>query len=145
MKREYSARIDIDAPAMRVWEVLVDLRGYPAWNPFTPRAESTLEVGAPVTLHAQLGKRLVRQVDVVLTVEPGRELAWGKHMGHRRMLDAVRRQILTARPGGGCTFTSTDRLDGLLAPLVDRLYGRAIDAANTAMVHALKARVEASA
>ena len=38
----------IDAPAKLVWEILLDMPHYGAWNPFCVQAESTLDLGAPV-------------------------------------------------------------------------------------------------
>ncbi|UCE85470.1 MAG: SRPBCC family protein, partial [Deltaproteobacteria bacterium] len=48
------AEIEIDAPIERVWRILTDLDRYADWNPFTPRVESTLRIGAPVHLYVRL-------------------------------------------------------------------------------------------
>ena len=40
-----SAEVDIAAPIEQVWDILVDLEQYQAWNPFTYRVESSLNVG----------------------------------------------------------------------------------------------------
>src|SRR5476651_2401618 len=45
-----SIRIEIDAPASVVWDVLVDLPKYGEWNPFCVKCISTLEMGAPVVM-----------------------------------------------------------------------------------------------
>ena len=60
------AEIEIDAPPERVFDILVDLEAYPDWNPFTPRVESSLEIGAPVHLHVRLrGQKLSHRVEYV--------------------------------------------------------------------------------
>ncbi|MFD2272720.1 SRPBCC family protein [Undibacterium arcticum] len=45
-----SVKVQINAPASLVWDVLVDLDNYPQWNPYTVKVESTLEMGEPVNL-----------------------------------------------------------------------------------------------
>ena len=46
-----SERVEIEAPASFVWDVIVDFSSYEEWNPFTVRVEAVLELGAPVVLH----------------------------------------------------------------------------------------------
>ena len=45
-----SVTVEIDAPAGFVWDVLVDYRRYPEWNPYTVAADSSLELGARIDL-----------------------------------------------------------------------------------------------
>ena len=45
-----SVTVEIDAPAAFVWDVLVDYRRYPEWNPYTVAADSSLELGARIDL-----------------------------------------------------------------------------------------------
>jgi uncharacterized protein YndB with AHSA1/START domain len=46
-----SERVEIDAPASFVWDVIVDFDRYSDWNPFTVRVDAKLEMGHPVVLH----------------------------------------------------------------------------------------------
>ena len=39
MSKELISAIEIEAPAEKVWESLIDFTAYPAWNPFITRAE----------------------------------------------------------------------------------------------------------
>ena len=48
------AEIEIDAPPDDVFDILTDLDRYAEWNPFTPRIDSTLELGAPVDMRVRL-------------------------------------------------------------------------------------------
>jgi hypothetical protein len=45
-----SETFDIEAPASVVWGILVDMESYGEWNPFCIKADSTLEMGAPVNM-----------------------------------------------------------------------------------------------
>ncbi|MBK8993678.1 MAG: SRPBCC family protein, partial [Gammaproteobacteria bacterium] len=72
-----SITIEIDAPAAIVWEVLTDLPDYNHWNPMCVRAESTLQLGAPIRMklvnYANPGT-LIPVVEYVCAVEPQRLL-----------------------------------------------------------------------
>ena len=45
--------VDIDAPGDRVWQVLTDLNGYRAWNPFLTSASGTIAPGNTITIAAK--------------------------------------------------------------------------------------------
>ena len=45
-----SIRVEIDAPASLVWDILLDMPRYPEWNPFCVECSSTLEMSAPVNM-----------------------------------------------------------------------------------------------
>ena len=53
MSKELASSIDIEAPAQKVWDLLVDFAAYPTWNPFITRAEGRIEVGGRLTLRMQ--------------------------------------------------------------------------------------------
>ena len=73
-----SARVEIDAPASLVWEVLLDLPRDGEWNSFDPRIESTLRLGDPVHVEARIAGtgRSVRVSEILVAIEPERRLAW---------------------------------------------------------------------
>jgi hypothetical protein len=77
------SEIEIDAPADLVFRILTDLPGYTRWNPFTPRAVSTLEIGAPIDMRVRLMPFYTRgQREFVSELSPlRRRVAWGMHMG----------------------------------------------------------------
>ena len=144
MPRSISAEIDIDAPVDRVWDILVDLASYPAWNPFTTHVESTLRVGDPARLTVQMrpDKEIV-QVETVSAFEPGHKLCWGMKLLGRRILAANRCQVVTALDRGRTRYYTEDAFRGALVPLVHRLYGADIQRGFTGIARALKARAEA--
>ncbi len=43
--RTFSARVDIDAPAEQVWDVVTDFKSYGLWNPLLSKVEGDLVVG----------------------------------------------------------------------------------------------------
>jgi hypothetical protein len=121
------AEVEIDAPIERVWEILNDVDRYGEWNPFTPRVESTLQIGAPIRLHVRLvGRRLMRRVEFVTRNAPY-TLGWEMKMGARFLLYAERVQVLTAIDEDRTRYRTADCFTGWLRPLVLGLFGKAME------------------
>ena len=136
------AEIEIDAPLARVREILGDLAAYPEWNPFTPRAESTLRVGDPIRLRVRLvGDRLIDRVETVTAAEPKR-LCWSMKMGGRFLLAAERCQVLTPLEDGRTRYVTEDRFRGILTPFVMLFFGAAMQRGFDDCALALKKRAE---
>lgn len=57
MMKEIIATIGIDAPAERVWAVLLDLPSYPDWNPFIVGLSGDAKVGQVLKAHARIPGR----------------------------------------------------------------------------------------
>lgn len=110
--------IRIDAPAGLVWEVLTDVERYGEWNPFTPQVRTDFRIGSPAHLLVKMGPAKVRITETVSAFEEPRLIAWGKTFGARWLLAAVREQHLEPLSETTCRYHNTDRLTGLLAPLV---------------------------
>ncbi|MGV9779607.1 SRPBCC domain-containing protein [Streptosporangium sp. NPDC003464] len=123
----------IDATPAQVWEVLTDLRNWPAWAP----DYEVLELGemAPgADFHWRLGKVRIRSRFAV--VAPGRELTWsGVVFGYK----AVDQQVLEALPDGRTRVTMRESLAG---PLVSLFFGAdKLRAGHDRYLAALKAEV----
>ena len=146
MARSVRAEIEIEAPIDRVWQILNDLQAYAEWNPFTPRVESSLQIGEPVHLHARMiGERLLHRVEWVTRNEPTsgtRALCWEMKMGARFLLHAERCQTLTALNDRRTHYVSEDSFTGLLTPLVMGLFGRAMKRGFEDCAKGLKQRAE---
>ena len=110
--------IRIDAPAGLVWQVLKDVERYGEWNPFTPQVRTDFRIGSPAHLLVKMGPAKVRIAETVSAFEEPRLIAWGKTFGARWLLAAVREQHLEPVSEASCRYHNTDRLTGLLAPLV---------------------------
>ena len=110
--------IRIDAPAGLVWQVLTDVEKYGEWNPFTPLARTDFKIGSPAHLLVRMGPAKVRITETVSAFEEPRLIAWGKTFGARWLLATVREQHLEPVSEASCCYHNTDRLTGLLAPLV---------------------------
>src|SRR5437899_1889011 len=79
--RAIESRIDVGAPAERVWMVLTDFAAYPTWNPFITSIEGKLEIGSRPRVRIQPpGKSGMTFRPTIVEVAPPRELRWIGHL-----------------------------------------------------------------
>ncbi|HYC56889.1 MAG TPA: SRPBCC domain-containing protein [Candidatus Binatia bacterium] len=137
------AVVDIDAPVERVWSILTDFARYQEWNRFTPSVACAGKVGDPVLMQVCFpGRRPMRQRETLNVFEPPQRLAWGMRMGINAFLVANRYQILEPLDGHRTRYTTVDYLSGALAPLVEALYGRDMEAGFALAAAGLKQAAE---
>ena len=136
--------IDIEAPAERVWEILMDVEKYGDWNPFTPRVDTSFEIGSPVDLYVNMGPVKIKQPELIQAVDPPRLLAWGMTMGAHFLLFTRREQRLVTTGSASCRYETGDAFSGLLTPLIMLLCGRLIRRGFNDVARALKAHAEAT-
>ena len=141
-----AAKIDVEAPPDRVWDVLTDFPSYPQWNPFMFSVEGTAEAGAHLRIGMQRrGGMVLRFGAQVVVADPPRELAWtGEGLrGHwPGLVRGDRRVVIEPLASGGSRVEMLTTFTGALAPLMGWLerYREAFDE----MEAALKARAERS-
>jgi len=144
--RDLQVRTDpirIGAPAGLVWKVLTDVERYGEWNPFTPHVRTDFEIGSPAHLLVRMGSAKVRITETVSAFEAPRLIAWGKTFGARWLLAAVREQHLEPVSETSCCYHNTDRLTGVLAPLVLLCSGGYMRVGFTGVGEGLKRQSEA--
>src|SRR2546426_296480 len=99
---ELRTEIEIDAPAERVWAVLLDFERFPDWNPFIRSIRGQALVGSRLeVLLGASGTRPMRFRPTVKAVVPNRELRWLGRLGLPRLFDresAYDRESLRDRP-----------------------------------------------
>lgn len=128
--------IDIAAPTEVVWDVLTDLEGHAAWDPFVVEAAGDVRPGARLRLRiVPPGSRgMVFRPRVVEVVE-GRSFAWLGRLGVRGLFDGLHRFELQPLPGGRTRLVQSETFRGVLVPLLRRTLAsseqgfRALDAA----------------
>lgn len=138
--------VEIEAPASVVWQVLVDMPRYNEWNPYCVRAESTLEMGAPVNM------TLVDYVnpghvgpwcEYICAVEPEHLLSWQYHPTPDFPYEARRDQVITPLGPERCRYISTDAFTGENAQHVMTFVQVWVKRAFDDTARALKQRAEA--
>ncbi len=143
MSAQLRTEIEIRATPARVWEVLTDFAAYPDWNPFIPRIDGPVAVGA--RLDARLrppGGRGMRLRPTVLAATPAQELRWLGHLGVPGLFDGEHGFRLEPLGPDRVRFVQEERFSGLLAPFVLRFVERGTRQGFEAMNRALKARAE---
>jgi hypothetical protein len=140
---------NIDAPAERVWAVILDLDKYPEWNPYTIAMKSTLKVGEPmvmtVKMTADLTIEQTEYIRVLQSDETGHKACWGIDTESPEFNSGERCQWLEPLPSGGTHYITEDLIEGTANPLVTALFGDAVQVGFDAVASALKARVESLA
>ena len=142
MSKELASAIDIEAPAQKVWELLVDFAAYPTWNPFITRAEGPIEVGGRLTLRMQpVGGSAVMLRPTVVEVVDGHRLRWRGRVGVRGLFDADHLFIVEPH-GAGSRLVQQEHFSGLLVPFFQRSLDRGTLPAFREMNAALKDQAE---
>ena len=116
-------RIQINAPIDFVWGVLTEVEKYGEWNPFTPQARTDFKIGSPAHLRVRMGPARMKITENVCAFEKPRLIAWTKTFGANWFLLAVREQHLEPVSETSCNYHNTDRLTGVLAPIVLLFWG----------------------
>jgi hypothetical protein len=121
------AEVEIYAPIDHVWRVLTNIEGYGDWNPFTPKVETTLEIGDPIHLCVRLvGNFTLNRVETVTRNQPY-TLGWDMKIGSHILLYAERVQVLTPIDEGRTHYMTEDCFTGWLRPVVLGLFGRSME------------------
>ena len=116
-------RIQINAPIDFVWDVLTAVEKYGEWNPFTPQVRTDFKIGSPAHLLVRMGPSRMKITESVSAFDEPRLIAWSKEFGTLRLLFAMREQHLEPVTETSCSYYNTDRLTGVLAPLVLLCFG----------------------
>jgi hypothetical protein len=116
MKR-FTASIEINAPADRIWTILTDAKSYPSWNSTVDKVDGEIAAGQKVTVYAKAtpGRAFPLKVS---TFEPATRMIWsgGMPLG---LFTGARTYTLTPK-GKAVSFTMTEEFTGLMAPLITR-------------------------
>ncbi|MFZ4661457.1 MAG: sulfatase-like hydrolase/transferase [Caldilineaceae bacterium] len=138
-QRVYSARVDIDAPAEQVWEVVTDFASYKSWNPLLSNVEGDLVVGGrlrvqttfiPMTLPA-----------TVTAVDKPNHFAWEDHVP-LNLLTPVFSVHLVPLSENRTRVIIAESFTGPLLPVVGRRLDRQMPPLYEAMGKALAQRVQ---
>ncbi len=141
------SEIDIDAPVEKVWNIIIDLERYSEWNTFTPRmGAKQIVVGEEFLLDCQMTeKQLLRdEKEVFLAYEPERyRVCWGTSRTKGRPgIKSYRWQICEPANEKRTHFINYEEFHGILAPLVNLLYGKKLQRAFIGYCQDLKKRAE---
>lgn len=145
MSFELRTEIEIDAPAERVWAMLVDFAAYPSWNPFIVSLEGSLALDAPLVARMRPpGGRSMTFKPHVIAVEPNARFAWRGSLPIPGLFAGEHRFELSVLGPSRVRFVHAERFSGLLVSLLRKSLDGDTRAGFVAMNAALKARAEAA-
>jgi hypothetical protein len=136
------AAIEIDAPATRVWDILVDLQGYAAWNPFIVQASGQPRVDERLDITiAAPGLKPVSFRPKVMDFQPGHLLRWKGEYKVPGLFDGRHALVVDALGPDRSRFTTHEEVSGVLLPFLGKVM-RASQNGFEQMASALKDRAE---
>ncbi len=135
--------VEINAPIDVVWAVLTDVSRYGEWNPFTTEVRTDFKMGSPVDMQVAMGRRMLKITEYLCAFEEPRLIAWQKSLGPRWWLHALREQHLEPLSETSCSYYNSDRLTGVLAPVVAATSGGYMRRGFEGVATGLKAQAEA--
>jgi hypothetical protein len=140
-----SIKVEIDAPASVVWDVLVDLPRYHEWNPFTAKVESTLKVGDPVQLYipdpAAPGE-FIHVEEYMVAVEPCQLLSWEQRASATSKDAARRDQYIEALGPERSAYFTTDIFLGVNEDSIMKNFGAWVQQGFDALALGVKRQAE---
>lgn len=140
--KEIETQILINSPAKDVWNVLIDFRKYPLWNPFIISIKGKPEPGSELQVIMKLNGREANFSPIVSVSEKNKRFEWSGSMplglfnGHHYF-------ILEEVSPGQTKLIHGEKFSGLLRPLVMKMIGKDTLKSFIIMNNALKERVEA--
>ncbi|GIE91532.1 SRPBCC domain-containing protein [Actinoplanes regularis] len=140
MRLVLRTEVDIAAPPEDVWQHLIDLRAYRAWNPFITEAAGNVAVGERLTIRVQAGDRASTLRPTVTVADPGRVFEWIGQIGIPGLFSG-RHRFELAPNGTGCRLVHSETFHGLLVRPLRRSLETATRAGFEAMNDALAHRV----
>jgi len=142
---ELRTEIEIDAPAERVWAVLLDFERFSDWNPFIRSIRGQALVGSRLdVLLGASGTRPMRFRPTVKAVVPNRELRWLGRVGLPRLFDGEHIFQIEALGPMRSRFVQRERFRRLFVPLLARSLNRDARRGFEEMNRALRERVAVS-
>lgn len=116
--RFFEAEADIASSPEKVWKLLTDAPGYPAWNPTVERIEGT--IGPEQTIKCFVKVNPGRTFPLKVThLDPSRRMVWsgGMPLG---LFKGERTFDLASAGNGTVRFTMREEYTGPMLPLVWR-------------------------
>ena len=143
MKNLIESKITIQAPLEVVWNILSDLDNYHLWNPFTPKVETTQQIGTDVFLHVRLNpnsQKLHLQKEQLLRWEALSGMDWGiKDAWYAK---TIRIQQLKAIDATTTEYYTSDLIEGPFTWLIMFLYRKKIQQGFDDVAQGLKKQAE---
>jgi len=137
-----TTQIEINAPAEKVWAILVDFPNYEAWNPLTVKVKGEAKVDEVVKLHVQLGGQRMVRSHVISRVDENEALCWTIRTRQPWLMRGERCQTITPLDDGRCRYSNDERVEGLSSLIVGLFFSGKIRGSLEQVGEQLKERAE---
>lgn len=140
-----SIKVEINAPASLVWEVLTDLDKYEEWNSFCFSIRCGMQINDPVEMLIRLPDTdtVVPITEYLVACEPEQLLSWEQRPVPENKDAARRDQYVEAIDPERCTYFTTDQFLGINADTIMAEHGAWVKRAFDQVALDLKQRAEA--
>jgi hypothetical protein len=118
ISRIIETKIDIKAPAKRVWEVLTKFEDFPHWSRFILSIEGEASPGSRLSVHLNDGGGAMRLRPTVQASKEGVELRWRGTVGSSFLFTGEHRFHLDPQEDGTTRLTHSEKFGGILVPLL---------------------------
>lgn len=140
--KEIQTKIEINAPASRVWEILTDFEKFPNWNPFVIKVEGDLAVGNQLKIEVQIPRSSKQKfTPTVLNADEDKELRWVGHVPPK-LFRGEHYYKIEKIDENKVRFIHGELFSGLLVGLIWIFQGKKIEEGYHLMNKALKKRAE---
>jgi hypothetical protein len=137
-------RIGVQTPAAVIWEMVVDVNGWPGWNPLYPKAKGEVQFGSVLELEVALPGQPPRTIrPKVRDWTPNEQIIWDLSM-MGGLIRSTRYIEIETLENGNCIFSNGEFFEGPLMRLIGKKTRRAIKAGFRAFGETVRDRAEAA-
>ena len=122
MEKEITTEILIKTTPDKVWNILIDFKNYPNWNPFIKS----------ITGEVAIEKKIVARLEppeasgmtfkpTILAFETNKEFRWLGHLLFPGLFDGEHKFELIDNKNGSTTFIQSEKFKGILVPLFNKM------------------------
>lgn len=140
--KKIEAKTTINASVEDVWEVLMDFRNHPFWNPFIKSISGVPEVGSRIeVVFGGVGDKGMSFNPLVLVNIKHREFRWKGKLLVKGVFDGEHYFLVKETADKKCIFIQGEHFSGILVPFLGGLLKDTYDSFKL-MNDALKMKVE---
>ena len=137
------SEVVIESPVGKVWEILMDFPGYPAWNPFIRIAKGKLQKNRKIFILLTIPRGWIMFLfPRILEIKEQERIRWIGSFPAGGFFDGEHLFTLLADRDGKTRLVQEEEFRGILVPYLGKIVGRGAKRGFDAMNAALKKRAE---
>ena len=143
MARTIHTSIEINAPADRVWDILMNFDDHPKWNPFITKIQGEAVAGSKLEVFiSPPGGKGMTFKPTVIKCEPNKEFRWKGKLFVPGLFDGEHSFQINPIGDDCVEFVQQETFSGILVGLVFGMMGASTQKGFEAMNQALKTQAE---